>query len=165
MKIAESSKITKRVTNRITDLIATQPLSILVADDDPWMLELMKRHLRMLNHRVVGSATNGQETIVLAKELQPELVILDLNMPVIDGIQAACAIQATQNASIILSTGAADEATLNRLRDLKIGAYLVKPFSPAQLRAAIYVATFWHRQPMAAAGAASGAGSALPSQG
>ena len=161
MKTAESPKITKRVTNRITDLIATQPLSILVADDDPWILELMKRHLRMLNHRVLGSATNGQETIVLAKELQPDLVILDLNMPVIDGIQAACAIQATQNTSIILSTGAADEATLNRLRDLKIGAYLVKPFSPAQLKAAIYVATFWHRQPTAE----SAVGSILASQG
>ena len=165
MKTAETRKMTKRVTNRITDLIATKPLSILVADDDPWMLELMKRHLKMLNHHVVGSARNGQETIVLARELRPELVILDLHMPVIDGIQAAGAIQATQNASIILSTGAADEATLNRLRDLKIGAYLVKPFSPAQLRAAIYVATFWHRQPVAAAGAPGGVGSALSSQG
>ena len=158
MKTAETRKMTKRVTNRITDLIATKPLSILVADDDPRILDLMKRHLKMLNHHVVGSAKNGQETIVLAKALQPDLVILDLNMPVIDGIQAACAIQATQKTSIILNTGAVDEATLNRLRDLKLGAYLVKPFSPAQLRAAIYVATFWHRQPTVE----SAAGSVLP---
>ncbi len=147
MKTTESSHLAPRVTHRIANLIATKPLSIVVADDDPWMLDLIKRHLRLLNHKVVGTARNGQECITLATELKPDLVILDINMPLIDGIQAACAIQATQNTSIIFSTGSVDERTLSRLQELKIGAYLVKPFSPAQLKAAIYVSTFWHRQP------------------
>ena len=142
MKNLDLSKRTVRITNRIIQ----KPLSVLVADDDPWMLELMKRHLITLGHHVVGLARNGREAITLANELKPDLVILDINMPVMDGIQAANKIHETQNVSIILSTGAADERTLNRLCDLHIGAYLVKPFSPAQLKAAIYIARSWRRR-------------------
>ena len=145
----DTTRVPGHVTRRITTQTTTRSLSILVADDDPWMSELLKRHLRMLTHRVAGAARDGQEAVALAKQLHPDLVILDINMPVIDGIQAARAIQADQNVSIIISTGAADESTLDRLRELKIGAYLVKPFSPAQLKAAIYVATYWHQEPSA----------------
>ena len=138
-------KRTQRVTRRITTPPA-KPLSIILADDDPWMLELMKRHLRMLNHTVIGLAKNGTEIIAMAKQLKPDLVILDINMPGIDGIQAAREILADQNVSLIFSTGAIDEKTLNRVQEMKIGAYLVKPFSPAQLKAAIFVASSRHRE-------------------
>ncbi len=115
-------------------------LSIVVADDEPGILHLLTRSLRLLQHRVVGSGRNGQEAVALATQFQPDLVILDIDMPMMNGIEAARAILLTQKLPIIISTGRADEGTLQRLRNLNIGAYLVKPFSPAQLKAAIFVA-------------------------
>ena len=76
---------------------------------------------------------------------QPDLVILDIDMPVMNGIEAARTILLTRNLPIIISTGRADEATLRQLQNLNIGAYLVKPFSLAQLKAAIFVAMSRHQ--------------------
>ncbi len=115
-------------------------LSIVVADDEPGILHLLTRSLRLLQHRVVGSGQNGQEAVALAAQFQPDLVILDIDMPMMNGIEAARAILLTRDLPIIISTGRADEPTLQRMRNLNIGAYLVKPFSPAQLKAAIFVA-------------------------
>ena len=78
--------------------------------------------------------------MALAAQFQPDLVILDIDMPMMNGIEAARALRLTRDMPIIISTGRADEPTLQRLRNLNIGAYLVKPFSPAQLKAAIFVA-------------------------
>ena len=120
-------------------------LSIVVADDEPGIIHLLTRSLRLLQHRVVGSGCNGQEAVALAAQFQPDLVILDIDMPLMNGIEAARAILLTQDLPIIISTGRADEPTLQRLKNLHIGAYLVKPFSPAQLKAAIFVAVSRHQ--------------------
>ena len=122
------------------------PLSVLVADDDKQILQLLTRYLQGLQHRVAGSANNGLDIVTLVRELQPDLVILDIDMPKMDGIEAARTILGAQEMPIIISTGSADESTLERLRNVKIGAYLVKPFSPVQLKAAIYIAMTWYRQ-------------------
>ena len=115
-------------------------LSIVVADDEPGILHLLTRSLHLLQHQVVGSGRNGQEVVALAAQFQPDLVILDIDMPMMNGIEAARAIGLTRDLPIIISTGRADEPTLQRLRNLNIGAYLVKPFSPTQLKAAIFIA-------------------------
>ena len=124
-------------------------LSIVIADDEQGILHLLTRSLRLLQHRVVGSGRNGREAVELAAQLQPDLVILDIDMPIMNGIEAARAILLTRDLPIIISTGRADEPTLQRLRNLNIGAYLVKPFSPAQLKAAIFVAMSRHQPPFA----------------
>lgn len=128
-----------------TPLAGALSLSIVVADDEPGILHLLTRSLRLLQHRVVGSGRNGQEAVELTAQFRPDLVILDIDMPVMNGIEAARTILLTQNLPIIISTGRADEPTLRRLQNLNIGAYLVKPFSPAQLKAAIFVAMSRHQ--------------------
>ena len=128
-----------------TDTAGALPLSIVVADDEPGILRLLTRSLLLLQHRVVGSGSNGQEAVALAAQFQPDLVILDIDMPLMNGIQAAHAILLARNLPIIISTGRADEPTLQRLRNVNIGAYLVKPFSPAQLKVAIFVAMSRHQ--------------------
>ena len=120
-------------------------LSIVVADDEPGILHLLTRSLRLLQHRVVGSASNGQEAVEMTGIFQPDLVILDIDMPVMNGIEAARTILLTRNLPIIISTGRADEATLRRLQNLNIGAYLVKPFGLTQLKAAVFVAMSRHQ--------------------
>ena len=120
-------------------------LSIVVADDEPGILDLLTRLLPLLQHRVVGSGRNGQEAVALAAQFQPDLVILDVDMPMMNGIEAARAIRLTRYLPILIITGRADEPTLQRLRNLNIEAYLVKPFSPAQLKAAIFIAMSRHQ--------------------
>jgi response regulator NasT len=121
-------------------------LSVVIADDEPHIVNLLTRYLVALNHRVVGCATDGEQCIALALQLQPDLIIADIEMPLIDGIEAVRAIFQTRRLPIILSTGLIDDRTLRRLHDLRIGAYLVKPFSPAQLKAAIHIAQAWDKQ-------------------
>ncbi len=115
-------------------------ISILIVDDEEHLVELLTRKIKFLNHRVVGKARHGKEAIELAQKLRPDLIIMDIGLPVLDGIEAARAILQTQRVPIVISTGAADEGTLHRLKDLAISAYLVKPYSPAQLKAALHVA-------------------------
>lgn len=115
-------------------------ISIVVADDDPRLLQLISRTLRILKHTLLGHARNGREAVEMVERLAPEMVIMDIDMPMMDGIEAAGLIREKHNMPIIMITGEAREATLRRLRNLNIGAYLVKPFSPAQLKAAIFIA-------------------------
>ena len=128
-------------SDKAAAIAGAHSLSIVVADDEPGILHVLTRSLRLLQHRVVGSGRNGQEAVALAAQSQPDVVILDIDMPVINGIEAARAILLTQDVPIIISTGRADEPTLQQLRNVNIGAYLVKPFSQAQLKAALFVAT------------------------
>ena len=96
--------------------------SVLVADDDRTMAELLATNLRRLGHRVAGIAWNGREAVEMALKLQPGVVIMDIHMP------------------IVLSTGLSDPRSLNGAVDLNVISYLVKPFSPAQLKVAIHLA-------------------------
>jgi response regulator NasT len=118
------------------------PISILIADDEKRMADLLAKNCKTLGHHVAGIAKNGKEAVKLAQELRPDLVILDVNMPGMDGIEAATAILKNQKVAIIFSTGAFDSLTLRRVQSLGIGGYLVKPFSPAQLKVAAHMAVF-----------------------
>lgn len=118
--------------------------SILIADDNARLLELLARNLKALRHRVVGIAHDGKEAVALAQKLRPDLIILDIDMPLMDGIDAARAILRQQSVPIVINTGASDDHTLRRLRSVKIGAYIVKPFSPAQLKVALHTAMLAH---------------------
>jgi response regulator NasT len=104
------------------------------------MAELLAANLARLGHRVVGVASNGMEAIELALETRPDVVIMDIQMPVLDGLEAAAQILAQHRIPIVLSTGLSDARTLNRAADLNVISFLVKPFSPAQLKVALHLA-------------------------
>jgi len=70
----------------------------------------------------------------------PDLVIVDIDMPEMDGIETARQIVLLVSCSIIFSTGLWDSKTLQRSREVPSSSYLVKPFSPAQLQAAVHLA-------------------------
>lgn len=122
----------------------SRSISILIVDDEEHLVELLARKIKFLNHRVAGTARDGKEAVELARKLRPDLIIMDIGLPVMDGIDAARAIQQNQNVPIVISTGASDEVTLRRLSNLTIGAYIVKPFSPAQLKVALHLAMSAH---------------------
>jgi CheY-like chemotaxis protein len=114
--------------------------TVLIADDDRVMANLIAVNVRRLGHRVAGIAWNGKEAVAMSLKLRPDAVIMDIHMPVLDGIQAAAAILSVHATPIILSTGLADSKTVRRAIDLRLISYLVKPFSPNQLKVALQLA-------------------------
>ncbi|WP_157571760.1 response regulator [Nocardioides alkalitolerans] len=89
---------------------------------------------------VVGQAGDGQRAVELAEELRPDLVILDVKMPVLDGIAAAERIAAQRIAPVVILTAFSQRELVERARDAGAMAYLVKPFSATDLVPAIEMA-------------------------
>ncbi|MGA8257492.1 MAG: response regulator [Nocardioides sp.] len=89
---------------------------------------------------VVGQAGDGAKAIELAEELKPDLVILDVKMPVLDGIAAAEAIAAKRLSAVVILTAFSQRDLVERARDAGAMAYLVKPFTQSDLVPAIEMA-------------------------
>jgi response regulator NasT len=123
-----------------------EALRILVADDESIRLLSLRKQLAALGHAVVAEASTGEEAVSLAASTSPDLAILDIKMPVMDGIEAAERITQARPIPIILLT-AYDEAQLvERAAEANISAYLMKPVSEEDLLPAITLALARFRQ-------------------
>lgn len=120
-------------------------LSILVVDDEKPMVEMMSTLLESFGHKVLAVADNGPDAIRLAIEKKPDLIILDIGMPGMDGIAVAEKILAGQSVPIIIVTGITREELVDRASKLEIQSYLVKPFSKEQFQSAITLAMVRHQ--------------------
>ncbi|MHB1007364.1 MAG: ANTAR domain-containing response regulator [Chloroflexota bacterium] len=116
-------------------------LRVLVADDEAIRLLSLTAQLHNLEMDTVGEASNGREAVDLARELKPDLVILDIKMPEMDGIEAAKAITAERPVPIVLLTAYSERELAQRAIEAGIFAYLIKPISEADLLPAIVLAT------------------------
>lgn len=116
------------------------PLRVLIADDDPIIRLDLKQMLQNLGYEVVGEAGDGNQAVSLAKALHPDICVLDVKMPVMDGIEAVSHIIDEEIAPGILLTAYSDRHLIERARDAGAFAYLVKPFKPNDLPPAIEVA-------------------------
>jgi DNA-binding response OmpR family regulator len=107
---------------------------VLIVDDEPRYLRLMEANLVTEGYQVF-SATNGQEAVEMAADKHPDLVFLDIMMPVLDGFAACERIREFSNVPIIMVTARGNEN--DRVRGLDLGAddYIVKPFSATELLA------------------------------
>ncbi|HEY3898499.1 MAG TPA: response regulator [Chthoniobacter sp.] len=123
--------------NSAADKHCEKSLRILVVDDDEHVRVLVKRTLTRLGHEIVGEGKSGVEAIQLFQETAPDLMILDVDMPHLDGVDAAEVILGMSNVPIIFISGFWDSATLKKVKQLNAAAYLTKPFSPAQLGVAV----------------------------
>jgi len=118
----------------------TAALSIAVADDEPRMRDYYCRILPLLGHRVVVVAQDGRELVERCRNTRPDLIITDIKMPVMDGIDAVREICEVEPLPIILVSAYHDVDLLDRAGREHILAYLVKPIKQADLEAAISVA-------------------------
>jgi len=120
------------------------PVRILVAEDEALIRMDLVEMLQEAGYEVVAQATNGEEAIALATEHQPDLAILDVKMPILDGISAAEKIIAI--APVLMLTAFSQKELVDRARDAGVMAYVVKPFTIGDLVPAIEIAMSRHTQ-------------------
>ena len=117
---------------------------ILVAEDEALIRLDLVEMLVEAGYEVVGEASNGEEAIALAEKHKPDLAILDVKMPILDGISAAEKIIAIS--PVLMLTAFSQRDLVERARDAGVMAYVVKPFSISDLTPAIEIAISRHRQ-------------------
>ena len=110
--------------------------TVLIVEDDPHTVEVVQLYLRRDGHQVI-SAADGLEGLRLAREAHPDLVVLDLMLPGMDGIEVCRLLREESEVPIVMLTARAEEE--DRLAGLDLGAddYVTKPFSPRELAARI----------------------------
>jgi len=119
-------------------------IRILVAEDEALIRMDLVEMLQEAGYEVVAQATNGEEAIALATEHSPDLAILDVKMPVLDGISAAEKIISI--APVLMLTAFSQRELVERARDAGVMAYVVKPFTIGDLIPAIEIAISRHTQ-------------------
>jgi len=122
------------------------PRRVVIAEDEALIRMDLKEMLEEAGYDVVGEAGDGETAVRLAAELSPDLVVLDVKMPVLDGISAAERITAEQLAPVLMLTAFSQRDLVERARDAGAMAYLVKPFQKADLVPAIEIAVARYEQ-------------------
>jgi AmiR/NasT family two-component response regulator len=117
----------------------TQP-KIMVVDDEPIIRMDLREMLENEGYLVVAEAKNGEEAVALAHRHKPDLVIMDVKMPVLNGIKASNIIRSFSDSSILLLTAYSQKELVQDARKAGVTAYLVKPVSEDDLIPAVEIA-------------------------
>jgi two-component system, response regulator PdtaR len=134
-----------------------QQVKILIADDDAMLRLDLKLMLENLGHCVVAEADNGETACYLARSLRPELNILDVMMPKVNGLEAAEIINRERLGPVLMLTAYSDVPMIEQANRAGVLAYLVKPYREQELQPAIIIAVSRYRELMALEGALQGA--------
>jgi len=122
------------------------PLRVVVAEDEALIRMDLVEMLTELGYVVVGEAADGESAIRLAEEQRPDVVMMDVKMPVLDGITAAKRIAHARIAPVVMLTAFSQRELVERATQAGVMAYLVKPFSQGDLVPAIEVAVSRYSQ-------------------
>lgn len=115
-------------------------IRLVIADDESLIRMNLKETLVGMGYLVVGEAGDGVSAINLARELRPDLVLMDIKMPKLDGIQAAKILTQEKIAPVLLLTAYSDRELVDRAKEAGVVNYIVKPFRDAELLPAIEIA-------------------------
>ncbi|MDU2064185.1 MAG: response regulator [Sporomusaceae bacterium] len=115
-------------------------LRIVIADNESIIRMDLKELLEEAGHEVVGEASDGAKAVDLARRLKPDLVIMDIKMPEMDGITAARILSTDKVAPVLLLTAFSQKEIVDKAKDSGVLAYLVKPVKEANLFPAIEIA-------------------------
>ena len=132
------------VTDHQTTPTATR--RVVVAEDEALIRLDVVEMLTEAGFEVVGEAGDGEEAVRLAQQHKPDLVVMDIKMPVLDGISAAERIAGARIAPVVLLTAFSQKELVERARDAGAMAYVVKPFSAADLLPALEIALSRHQE-------------------
>jgi two-component system, response regulator PdtaR len=120
--------------------VSGDPLRVVIAEDEALIRLDLKEMLEEEGYSVVAEAGDGESAVANVIEFKPDLAILDIKMPVLDGISAAERIAAERIAPVVILTAFSQRELVERARDAGAMAYLVKPFTKADLVPAIEMA-------------------------
>jgi two-component system, response regulator PdtaR len=122
-------------------------MRVLVAEDDPLIARGLVERLRSLGHDPLGPAHDGVEAVSLARESVPDLYLFDIEMPGLDGLQAASELaDAGLRRPVVVVTGVDDPSLIERSISTGVGAYLTKPVDARELGAALALAAARHAE-------------------
>ncbi len=119
---------------------------VLIVDDEPVIRMDLRAMLESMEHTVVGEADNGETALALARSLQPDLVIVDIMMPGMDGIELSRRLAKERIAPVLILTAYSEQAMIEGADKAGVLGYLVKPFREADLAPAIQVAVSRYRE-------------------
>ncbi|PRY17979.1 ANTAR domain-containing response regulator [Kineococcus rhizosphaerae] len=128
---------------------STTTRRVVVAEDEAIIRLDIVEMLTEAGYDVVGQAGDGEQAVALAEEHKPDLVVMDIKMPVLDGISAAERIAKARIAPVVLLTAFSQAELVERARDAGAMAYVVKPFTSADLLPAVEIAVSRYQQIMA----------------
>jgi response regulator NasT len=120
--------------------------TVLVAEDEALIRLDIVEMLRESGYTVLAEAGNGEEAVTLAEQHRPDIVVMDIKMPVLDGISAAERIAGAKIAPVVLLTAFSQRELVERARDAGAMAYVVKPFTAADLVPALEIALSRHAE-------------------
>ncbi len=119
-------------TSALSSLPAA-PWRILIADDESLIRLDLREMLTQLGYEIVAEAGDGRSAMELARRLRPDLVIMDIKMPGVDGITAAEDLTREKIAPVVLLTAYSDQALVEQAKEAGVVGYVVKPFRQAEL--------------------------------
>ncbi len=115
-------------------------MRVVIAEDESIIRLDLKEMLEEDGHEVVGEARDGAEAIELARQLRPDVVFMDINMPGVDGVKAASVIGSERIAPVVMVTAFSQASYVERASEAGAMAYIVKPFTRADILPAMQIA-------------------------
>jgi AmiR/NasT family two-component response regulator len=116
------------------------PTRMIIAEDDTVIRMDLKEELQRQGYLVVGDVGDGQSAVNLTRELRPDLVVMDIRMPELDGIAAAEILTREKLAPVVLLTAFSDDELIERARNVGVIHYVTKPWRTSDLKPAIEIA-------------------------
>ena len=121
-------------------MIPKKAYRVLIAEDDVLVGDVIQSELERMGHRVAGRAADGRQAVDLTKCLRPDIVLMDIAMPEVDGLEAARQIQEQCPRPVVLLTAHEETDFVSRASALGVGAYLVKPPNGPELARTMAIA-------------------------
>jgi two-component system, response regulator PdtaR len=123
-----------------------EPLRVLIAEDEALTRTILRARLEKLGHTVVAEAENGALAVEAARANKPDVIIMDIRMPEMDGIEAARRIVSEHPCALLFLTAYSEDALVEQAGEAGAIAYLMKPFRKEDLAPALEIAVKRYRQ-------------------
>lgn len=115
-------------------------LQVLIAEDEPLVSEMIKGILKELKYTVIGQARNGQQAVTMTQNLEPDVVLMDIQMPDMDGLEATLRIYKSCPTPVVILTAYDSPELILQASEVGVGAYLLKPPKAREVERAITIA-------------------------